>query len=65
MQMSNDRDESQWRPKTAADGLPPPSTKGWTVRRKVAVVEAVLSRVISREEVCRRYGLFPTLGARR
>ena len=57
MQMSNDRDESSPPPKTAADGLPRRDTTRWTARRKVAVVEAVLGGVISREEVCRRYGL--------
>jgi transposase-like protein len=45
------------RNKTAVDELPPPSTGRWTVRRKAAVVEAVLSGVISVEEVCRRYDL--------
>ena len=57
VQMSNDRDESSPPPKTAADGLPRRDTTRWTARRKVAVVEAVLGGVISREEVCRRYGL--------
>jgi len=37
--------------------LPPPDTNRWTVRRKAAVVKAVLSGVISLEEVCRRYCL--------
>ena len=57
VQMSNDRDESSPPPKTAADGLPRRDTTRWTARRKVAVVAAVLGGVISREEVCRRYGL--------
>ena len=37
--------------------LPPPDTKRWTARRKATVVAAVLSRRITVEEVCRRYGL--------
>ena len=45
------------RNKTAVDELPLPATGRWTVRRKAAVVEAVLSGVISVEEVCRRYDL--------
>jgi hypothetical protein len=43
--------------KTAADELPPPDTKRWVPRRKAVVVEAVLSGVITLEEVCRRYAL--------
>jgi hypothetical protein len=50
-------DEGLPRIKTAVDELPPPDTGRWTVRRKAAVVEAVLSGVISVEEVCRRYDL--------
>jgi hypothetical protein len=41
----------------ARDDLPPPSTKRWVVRRKAAVVVAVLSGVITLEEACRRYRL--------
>ena len=37
--------------------LPPPDTKRWTARRKASVVAAVLSGMITIEEVCRRYGL--------
>jgi transposase-like protein len=37
--------------------LPPPETKRWTARRKASVVAAVLSGMITIEEVCRRYGL--------
>jgi transposase-like protein len=37
--------------------LPPPDTKRWTARRKASVVAAVLSGMITVEEVCRRYGL--------
>ena len=55
--MSNDRDESLPRSKTAVDELPPADTKRWTARRKAAVVEAVLSGVITIEVVCRRYDL--------
>ena len=40
-----------------SDDLPPPNTKRWVVRRKAAVVVAVLSGVITVEEVCRRYQL--------
>jgi transposase-like protein len=55
--MPNDRDESFSMTRTASDELPPPDTKRWTVRRKASVVEAVLSGVITIEEVCRRYGM--------
>ena len=37
--------------------LPPPDTKRWTARRKASVVAAVLSGIITIEEVCQRYGL--------
>ena len=37
--------------------LPPPNTKRWLVRRKVAVLEAVRSGMIPFEEACRRYQL--------
>jgi transposase-like protein len=37
------------------EDLPPPNTKRWVVRRKAAVVVAVLSGVITVEEACRRY----------
>ena len=55
--MSNERDESLPRSKTAVDELPPADTKRWTARRKAAVVAAVLGGVITIEEVCRRYDL--------
>jgi transposase-like protein len=42
---------------TIPDHLPPPDTKRWTIRRKASVVAAVLSGMITVEEVCRRYGL--------
>jgi transposase-like protein len=37
--------------------LPPANTKRWVVRRKAAVVAAVLGGKIPREEACRRYQL--------
>ena len=37
--------------------FPPPDTKRWTARRKASVVAAVLSGMITFEDVCRRYGL--------
>jgi transposase-like protein len=37
--------------------LPPANTRRWVVRRKAAVVAAVLSGKITLEEVCRRYEL--------
>jgi transposase-like protein len=40
-----------------SDDLPPPNTKRWVVRRKAAVVIAVLSGVITVAEACRRYQL--------
>jgi transposase-like protein len=43
--------------KTIPDHLPRPDTKRWTARRKASVVAAVLSGMITVEEVCRRYGL--------
>jgi transposase-like protein len=43
--------------KIAAPELPPPDTTRWTPRRKASVVKAVISDVMSLEEVCRRYGL--------
>jgi hypothetical protein len=39
------------------DGLPPPDTKRWVVRRKAAVVAAVLNGVITMEEALHRYQL--------
>ena len=37
--------------------LPPPDIKRWTVRRKASIVEAVLTGMITIEEMCRRYDL--------
>jgi Protein of unknown function (DUF1153) len=37
--------------------LPPATTKRWVVRRKVEVVAAVSSGVLSIEEACKLYGL--------
>ena len=42
---------------SSAIDLPPPDTKRWVTRRKAAIVNAVRNRVISLEEVCRRYEL--------
>jgi Protein of unknown function (DUF1153) len=39
------------------EGLPPPNTKRWVVRRKAAVVAAVRSGEITLEEACRFYQL--------
>jgi len=39
------------------EGLPPPATKRWVVRRKAAVVAAVRSGEVSLEEACRWYQL--------
>ena len=39
------------------EGLPPPTTKRWVVRRKAAVVAAVVSGEITLEEACRCYQL--------
>jgi hypothetical protein len=38
-------------------GLPPLDTRRWIARRKAAVVAAVNSGAIGREEACRRYEL--------
>jgi hypothetical protein len=40
---------------TGEAGLPPVNTQRWTVRRKAAVLTAVATGKITREEVCRRY----------
>jgi Protein of unknown function (DUF1153) len=37
--------------------LPPPDTKRWTIRRKAAVLAAIRTGLITREEVYRRYQL--------
>jgi hypothetical protein len=42
---------------TQSNGLPPGGTKRWLARRKAAVVAAVQSGLISREEAYRRYEL--------
>ena len=42
---------------TIAVHLPPPGTNRWTARRKALVVEAVLSGMITIEEVTRGYAL--------
>jgi hypothetical protein len=39
------------------DGLPPPNTKRWVIRRKAEVVAAVRSGTISLEDACNRYKL--------
>jgi transposase-like protein len=39
------------------EGLPPPTTKRWVVRRKAAVVAAVGSGEITLEDACRSYQL--------
>lgn len=39
------------------EGMPPPNTKRWVVRRKAAVVLAVRSGEMTLEEVCRYYQL--------
>lgn len=47
--------EPSWAP--TSDGLPPPDTKRWVIRRKAAVVAAVRSGSISLEDACTRYNL--------
>jgi hypothetical protein len=37
--------------------LPPPNVGRWTIRRKAAVVTAVATGALSREEACRRWQL--------
>jgi len=39
------------------EDLPPPNTRRWVVRRKAAVVAAVLSGKMTIEEVCHTYQL--------
>jgi Protein of unknown function (DUF1153) len=39
------------------ESLPPPNTQRWVIRRKAAVVAAVRSGEITREEACRCYEL--------
>jgi hypothetical protein len=43
--------------KSPTEGLPPPTTKRWVVRRKAAVVAAVASGEITLEEACQSYQL--------
>jgi len=43
--------------RSPAEGLPPTTTKRWVVRRKAAVVAAVLRGEITLEEACRCYQL--------
>jgi transposase-like protein len=57
MQMWNIQNERLPLTKIAARELPPPDTARWTPGRKASVVKAVLSGVMSMEEVCRRYGV--------
>ena len=57
MQMWNRQNERLPLIKIADHELPPPDTERWTPRRKASVVKAVLSDVMSLEEVCRRYAL--------
>jgi hypothetical protein len=40
-----------------SDGLPPPNTRRWVVRRKAAVVAAVNSGKITLEQACQVYQL--------
>lgn len=40
-----------------SDGLPPPDTKRWVMRRKAQIVDGVRNGQISLEEACRRYNL--------
>ncbi len=37
--------------------LPPPNVTRWTIRRKAAVVIAVVAGMMTRDEACRRYQL--------
>jgi len=39
------------------EGLPPPNTRRWVVRRKAAVLVAVSSRMITVEQACQVYQL--------
>jgi DNA-binding winged helix-turn-helix (wHTH) protein/transposase-like protein len=55
--MPNARSKSLPCTEPAADELPPPDTKRWSPRRKATVVEAVLSGVITIEEICSSYDL--------
>jgi hypothetical protein len=41
--------------KSPVTDLPPTNTRRWVARRKAAVVAAVSSGMITREEACRRY----------
>lgn len=44
-------------PPRPAPNLPPPNVKRWTIRRKAAVVTAVVNGILTREEACQRYQL--------
>ena len=48
---------SEHAPGAGADGLPPPNTKRWVIRRKAEVVAAVRNGIITLEEACGRYKL--------
>ena len=37
--------------------LPPPDTKRWVTRRKAEVIAAIRGGLITRDEVCTRYGI--------
>jgi hypothetical protein len=39
------------------DDLPPPDTKRWVTRRKAEVIAAMRGGLITRQEVCNRYGI--------
>jgi transposase-like protein len=39
----------------AVISLPPVTIRRWTIRRKAAVVNAVKTGEVTREEICRRY----------
>jgi transposase-like protein len=41
--------------KSPVTDLPPTNTRRWVARRKAAVVAAVSSGMITKEEACRRY----------
>ena len=44
-------------PPMSIEGLQPPDTKRWAVRRKASVVYAVETFLISLEDACSRYGI--------
>ena len=44
-------------PPNMAEGIPPPDTKGWAIRRKAIGTYALEIGIISLENTCQRFGI--------